>query len=151
MVRAGPGGGGGGAAGGGRARAHTARCAWPARRRPRLSDRRQPRQGPSPLACRCRERGREPRTRGGDSACGRALVLASCRAPMAHLAAEVAERSARLSGLQAPRALAYLALAKTDVRRAEEFGGWARTLVQDCGLVLPQAPGQGTSGGATGE
>ena len=70
--------------------------------------------------------------------CVRALILSVTGDSRAPAAAEVAERNARLSGLQAPRSLAYLALSRTDPERGPLFDRWARALAEDCGLALPQ-------------
>jgi DNA-binding SARP family transcriptional activator len=72
--------------------------------------------------------------------CVRAAILANGDDASAHAAAEIAERSARMASLQAPWALAYLALARTDTQHGPEFERWARTVALKCGLALPQPP-----------
>ena len=73
--------------------------------------------------------------------CVRAGILANGNDPGARAVAEVAERRARIAGLQAPWALAYLALGRTDPTRRPEIEAWAHQLARDCGLALPATAG----------
>lgn len=72
--------------------------------------------------------------------CTRAGILALAGDGAARAAAEVAERKARLAGLRGPRALAFLALARTDAPHGAEFTRWASLLAEDSGFALLGTP-----------